>query len=248
MGGPGGRALLVAGACALLACNATLRGGLSQAEADQLAAALAGADIASSRNRQAGAGPGAFELQVASADVARALQLLEREQLPRAPHAGFAELLQPSGLVATPEQERARWSTATAGELARSLERFAGVLDARVHLVVPEPRALDVAPPPPKASVLLRRKAQTAPVEEAAVRTLVAGAVDGLVPERVSVVQIASERASTATAGLVQVGPIAVTRGTAPALKLVLGSALLLDALLAAALIWAWRTRRRWAD
>ena len=55
---------------------------------------------------------------------------LERihERLPKPAEPDFAALYRESGLLATPREERARWAAATAGELARSLERVPGVL------------------------------------------------------------------------------------------------------------------------
>jgi type III secretion protein J len=148
--------------------------------------------------------------------------------------------------VATPNEERARWAAATAGELSRSLERIAGVSDARVHVAPAEtPLALDASPRPAKASVLVRRKAGAPPIDEAAVRALVAGAVDGLAPEHVVVTQTPLQAGAPHVAGLVHVGPISVTRSSALALKLVLGGALAFDLLLAVAVIALWRDRRR---
>jgi hypothetical protein len=43
----------------------------------------------------------------------------------------------------------------------------------------------------------------------------------------------------------VHVGPVSVTRGTALALKLLLGAALVLDVVLSAALVVLWRKLRR---
>jgi type III secretion protein J len=228
------------------ACRGTLRGGLTEDQANQIAVALDAAQIAAVKV----AGPGAgnarrFEVQVANADMSSALRVLDRERLPRPEPPGFAELYGDSGLVTTPNEERARWAAATAGELSRSLERVAGVLDARVHVTPAEPAAaLDAPARPMRASVLVRHTAGARPIDEAAVRALVAGAVDGLAPEHVVVIQTESEANVRSVSAIVQVGPISVTRSSVPALKLVLGGALVLDLLLAVALVVLWRNRR----
>lgn len=233
---------LVAGAC-----KATLRAGLSEDQANQIAVALDSAQIAAVKVASPGAGSARrFEVQVATGDMPSALRVLERERLPRPETAGLAELYAESGLVATPSEERARWAAATAGELARSLERLPGVIDARVHLTpVEAPLALDAPARSAKASVLVRRKLGTHPIEETAVRALVAGAVDGLAADQVVVIQTETRVDIARAPALVRIGPISVTRGSALALKLALGSALALDVVLAAAVVVLWRNRRR---
>jgi type III secretion protein J len=229
------------------ACRETLRTDLTEDQANQIAVALDAARIAAIKIANPAGGNGArFAVQVASGDLPSALRVLQRERLPRPELPGFAELYGDGGLVATPNEERARWAAATAGELSRSLERLAGVNDARVHVAPAEtPLALDAAPRPAKASVLLRRKAGAPPIDEAEVRALVAGAVDGLAPEHVVVTQTRLQAGGPPLAGLVHVGPISVTRSSARALKLVLGGALAFDLLLAVAVIALWRDRRR---
>jgi type III secretion protein J len=153
-------------------------------------------------------------------------------------------------LVPTATEERARFVAAQSGELARSLEGMEGVLGARVHLAIPEGSdfAFDEARPTPSASVLLRLRAG-ASVDDAAVQALVAGAVPQLTPDAVAVVKVEAAAVTPQRAALVHIGPIAVTQGSAPILKGVLGGALGLSALLAIALIISWmRLRRPRAD
>jgi type III secretion protein J len=240
------RHIALVAALAAPACKSTLRGGLSEHEANQITLALDRAQITAVKVPTQARGTAQYEIHVARADIGAALGVLEREQLPRPASPGFAELYAEPGLVPSPAQERARWAAATAGELARSLERMAGVADARVHLAFAEqPRPLDAPEVPPKASVLIRRAPGTDAIDEAAVRRLVAGAVDGLTSDRVTIVQVSSAAAVRTPSSLVHVGPVSVTRGTALALKLLLGAALVLDVVLSAALVVLWRKLRR---
>ena len=241
------------GKCALMGllvvavgCKTTLRSGLSEHEANEIMLALDGAQIAASKVAAQGADRARFAVQVPAAEVAQALRVLEREKLPQAEAPGFEQLYAESSLVATPAEERARWAAATAGELSRSLERIAGVADARVHLALDtSARALDAPEPAAKASVLIRRRSGAAAVDEAAVRVLVAGAVDGLSPDRVSVLQALSDSGAPPKPSWVRVGPISVTRASTFALKALLGGALALDLLLAVTLVVLWRVHRR---
>ncbi|MEZ4251474.1 MAG: hypothetical protein R3B99_24950 [Polyangiales bacterium] len=130
-------------------------------------------------------------------------------------------------------------------ELARSVETMERVLEARVHVALPDTRriALDEARPRPRASVLVRHRGDA--VDENAVRALVAGAVQDMTPEDVAVVQVqANVEVPAREANLVRFGPIAVTRGTAGALKGVLAGALGLHLVLAVLVVIGWRRRK----
>jgi type III secretion protein J len=240
------RCITVVLALATVACKDTLRSGLSEHQANQIALALDAAEIAATKVAGHGSEGARFEVQVPASDMASALRVLERERLPQPEAPALSELYGQGGLVATPAEDRARWALATASELSRSLERIAGVADARVHLALAESqRALDATAPPPKASVLIRRKPGAVAIDEAAVRALVAGAMDGLAADRVTVVQVPSETGARSTPSLVQIGPISVTRRSASALQALLGGALALDLALAVTLVVLWRSHRR---
>jgi flagellar M-ring protein FliF len=74
------------------------------------------------------------------------------------------------------------------GELARTIRSLDRVQDARVHLVMPErpPFARDKVDP--TASIVLKVRGTLEPQQVRAIRHLVATAVNGLRPERVSIV------------------------------------------------------------
>lgn len=234
---------------ALAGCSAALETGLTEEQANRVVVALDSQGIGATKEREEGASEEArFRVQVAPDDVARSLGVLRAQGLPQAPEPGLQETFGQGGLVPTATEERARYTAALGGELARSIESIDGVLDARVHVALPEPRdfALDEAPARARASVLIRYRAGARPYDERAVKGLVAGAVQGMAPEDVAVVGVPTPRASPpGEAALVHVGPISVTRGTAPALKLVLGVAFGLHILLAVALVLLALRRRR---
>src|SRR5690606_28919827 len=107
-----------------------------------------------------GASSGGYRVLVASDEVAAALSVLRAEELPRAPEPGLHDVFGRASLVPTATEERARLTAALGGELARSVESIDGVLDARVHVALPDASELplDVAPPRPRASVLVRHR------------------------------------------------------------------------------------------
>ncbi len=239
--------LVLLGGALLGACSkAVVRQGLTEQEANQIVVALDRSAIAASKVAQPGAGSGAFGVEVAAGDVASALALIEARRLPEAPESGFDALYREPQLIATPQEERARWVAATAGELARSLRRMPGVADAHVHLAPADaPAALDAPPPRAKASVLIERRRGAPPLDQGSVRALVAGALNGLEPDRVSVIQSTLEAEPQPQRAFARVGPVTVAARSAGTLRALLAASLGLDLLMAAALIAVLRRRRR---
>lgn len=242
-----GRAVLC-GALLLGGCESTIAQGLDEPQANLILVTLEGHEIGGSKEQVATpGGDPTFEVRVSSDDVGRALAVLRAADLPRASEPGLADVFGEGSLVPTATEERARYAAAIAGELAGSIESIDGVLDARVHVAIPEPRgfALDDERPRPRASVLIKHLPGEPPYDIVQIRSLVAGAVHGMAPEDVAVVGVPGPPAPVLTGSLVRVGPISVTRGSSFALKAVLGTALALDVVLAAALVVLWTRRRR---
>ncbi|MBR0798333.1 flagellar M-ring protein FliF [Bradyrhizobium jicamae] len=74
------------------------------------------------------------------------------------------------------------------GELARTIRAIDRVQAARVHLVLPEKPLFSRETPEPSASIVLRVRGTLEPQQIRAIRHLVASAVNGLKPQRVSIV------------------------------------------------------------
>lgn len=240
------RSVLLLAALLASGCQAPIESDLSEAQANEILVALHAHGIGADKDRAEGSDDG-FEVWVAADDVSTALSVLRATEVPRRHEPGLSEVFGEGSLVPTATEERARYAAALGGELARSVERIDGVLDARVHVAIPDARhfALDEARPRPRASVLIRHRPGEAPFEEDAIRALVAGAVDGMEAADVAVVSVAAPPPPAAAPNLVNVGPIAVTRGSASALKGVLGGAIGLNLLLALCLIGVVLRRRR---
>jgi type III secretion protein J len=239
------RALLLTLLVLLAGCEAELAAGLPDEQASALVVALDEAGIASGRSLDGASEPPRYRVTVAPDDVADALAVMRAEGLPRDEPPGLAETFSEGSLVPTPTEERARLAAALSGELARSIEEIDGVLVARVHLALPEPvtLALDAPPAEPRASVLIRYRGEVAPYDEGAVRRLVAGAIEHLTEANVAIVGVRSAPRPALERRLAQIGPIAVTRGSATALKLVLGGSFTLNVLVALALVAVLRRR-----
>lgn len=164
--GPRARRAL-AGLCLGLAC---LAGGCdaheevirvpSQREANQVAVALGKDEVIDVRFEQVKDGRSvAYAVLVPRDRLPAAREILDRLGLPRREPAGFDAMLASSGLIPSRSEERARLMHALAGELERTLLTVDRVVDARVHVVIPErdPLASDADPQAaPTATVLIR--------------------------------------------------------------------------------------------
>ncbi|MDR5708900.1 MAG: flagellar basal-body MS-ring/collar protein FliF [Armatimonadota bacterium] len=114
---------------------------------------------------------------------------LAAQGLPRSGGAGW-ELFDRNSFTATELVQRVNLQRAVAGELVRSIETLEAVEAARVHLTLPEDRLFQEESGQPSASVVLRLRpgAQLGGPQVRAIRHLVASAVEGLSPDRVTVV------------------------------------------------------------
>jgi len=74
------------------------------------------------------------------------------------------------------------------GELARTIRAIDRIQAARVHLVLPDRPLFSREAPEPSASIVLRVRGQLENAQVRAIRHLVASAVNGLKPQRVSIV------------------------------------------------------------
>lgn len=164
---------------------------LGERQANEVLVALDEEGVAATKTRQEGTEV-AWTVSVERGQAGRAHRLLAARQLPRARPQGLGDVFGQGGMVPTPVEERARWLHALSGELARSVEALDGVVEARVHLGLPteDPLRPGVRPAPRAAVLVKCRPAACTSVRELepGLRSLVAGAAEGLAPEAVAVV------------------------------------------------------------
>lgn len=242
-------ASLLAVLSCLGACDVALHHDLSEPQADELTLALEVEGIAA--EKRSDGGRQSWTVRVDRADRERALRVMRDAGLPRRAAQGFEALYPRAGLMPSAHEERVRLQTATAGELERSLRRMPGVLDVRVHLVLPEAPRLGFppsAPDPPRASVLVKAR-RDASLSEEDIRAIVTGAVARMSEDAVQVVVTPIDAAQVRDAGapeaLTRLGPWRVARGSVRSLRLSLGalSGIAVLALLAVAAL-GWRLSR----
>ena len=128
---------------------------------------------------------------VPSGRVAELRLQLAAAGVPKSGRIGF-ELFDKTNFGASDFTEQVNYHRALEGELERSVMALAEVEQARVHITFPKESLFLEARQPAKASVLvkLRGGAQLSAQNVAAICQLTASAVDGLVPEAVSVVDM----------------------------------------------------------
>lgn len=113
------------------------------------------------------------------------------------------ELFDGGTLGMTDFMQKLNHRRALEGELARTIASVDGVQQARVHLVIPERSAFRDRQAPPTASVVLalRGNARLAQEQVNAIAQLVAGAVEGMAPRDVTVLDARGNLLSDPDAG-----------------------------------------------
>lgn len=174
-------ALLLAG------CDkeATLFSGLAESQANAALAALLESGIAATK---APGDEGTWNVMIGEKDFAEAATLCERRGLPRRTFNGVGVVFKKTGMVSSPSEERIRFMDAIAQDLAQTISMIDGVVDARVHVVLPENDPFAKNTLPSSAAVALRSR-WDADLTEAIpqVKSLVKNAIEGLAYEKISV-------------------------------------------------------------
>lgn len=125
---------------------------------------------------------------VAKTDVPRLRLDLAGKGIPSGGGVGYEIFDKGDAFSSTSFVQNINHLRALEGELSRTIRSIGRVQAARVHLVIPEKRLFERDREPPRASIALKLAGELDPAQVRAVRHLVASAVDGLKPERVSIV------------------------------------------------------------
>jgi flagellar M-ring protein FliF len=125
---------------------------------------------------------------VAKADVPRLRLDLAGKGLPSGGGVGYEIFDKGDAFSSTSFVQNINHLRALEGELSRTIRSLSRVQAARVHLVIPERRLFERDREAPRASIVLKLGGDLDAAQVRAVRHLVSSAVDGLKPERVSIV------------------------------------------------------------
>ena len=177
----------LAAALLLAGCDkeATLHSGLGERQANLVMAALLDAGITC---RKTPGEEGTWNVLCSEAKFAQAVNLLERQGLPREPRQGIGEVFKKTGMISSPSEERIRFMDALAQDIARTISMIEGVVDARVHVVLPEndPFARNALPSSAAVAIRSRWNADITDLVPS-VKALVKNAIEGLQYEKIQV-------------------------------------------------------------
>ncbi|GLH79703.1 flagellar M-ring protein [Bradyrhizobium sp. SSBR45G] len=125
--------------------------------------------------------------------VTRLRMKLAEGGLPKGGGVGYEIFDKSDALGTTSFVQNINHLRALEGELARTIRAIDRVQAARVHLVLPERPLFSRETPEPSASIVVRVRGALEPAQIRAIRHLVASAVNGLKPQRVSIVDEAGQ-------------------------------------------------------
>jgi flagellar M-ring protein FliF len=120
--------------------------------------------------------------------VTRLRMKLAESNLPKGGGVGYEIFDKSDALGTTSFVQNINHTRALEGELARTIRAIDRVQAARVHLVLPERPLFSRETPEPSASIVVRVRGALEPQQIRAIRHVVASAVNGLKPQRVSIV------------------------------------------------------------
>lgn len=177
---------MVALALLLAACGSTeLYSKLTEAQANEMIAVLQSAGIGASKQD---GGEKGWTLTTASGDFSRAVEVLHAQGYPREEFATLGTVFRKEGFVSSPTEERARLVFGMSQELSHTVSEIDGVVQARVHLVLPENQPLAQSAQPASASVFIKyRPGTNIDAQVGKIKSLIVNSVEGLKYENVSV-------------------------------------------------------------
>ena len=186
--------LALTAAIALAGCGSQeIYGHLKEAQANDMIAALRDAQIDASKSSDK---DGQWSVAVEPGSFSKAIQILRAKGLPREDFANLGSLFEKKGLVSSPTEERARLIYGLSQELSHTVSEIDGVVQARVHLAMPEADPLSDKVKPASAAIFVKyQPGYDLRGQTGAIKSLVTNSIEGLAYEKVSVVMVPSQAA-----------------------------------------------------
>jgi len=132
----------------LAGCKKEIVHGLTEGEANEIVVILKDHGIEADKLADKGGDSKKGQLYLISVDELSAVdakRILIDEELPRPRDRGLMETFATPGIFPTSTEEKARYVAALQGEIATTLKTIPGVVDAKVHLVLPEANPLEAS-------------------------------------------------------------------------------------------------------
>ena len=109
------------------------------------------------------------------------MAVLTAAGLPRQQLRSLGDVFPKEGFVSSPLEERARYVFALSQEVEQTLLQFDGVVDARVHIALPERNVLDDKPQSASASVvIIEQPGAHLESRETDIKAIVTDGIEGL--------------------------------------------------------------------
>lgn len=163
----------------------TLFSSLEEAQANAIMAALLTDGITCTKTP---GDEGTWNVMIGSSRFADAAKICEKQGLPRRQFTGIGESFKKTGMVSSPSEERIRFMDAISQDLAKTISMIDGVIDARVHVVLPQNDPFAKNTIPSSAAVAVRAR-WDADVSDAVpqIKSLVKNSIEGLSFEKITV-------------------------------------------------------------
>lgn len=159
--------------------RAPLYSDLTETQANEVQATLLAAGI--DARKAAIAKSKGWSISVDREDIPQAMTILNTFGLPRQPLRTLGEVFPKEGFVSSPLEERARYVFALSQEVEQTLMQLDGVVDARVHIAIPERSVLDDKPPSASASiVIIEQPGANLEARETDIKAIVTDGIEGL--------------------------------------------------------------------
>lgn len=151
--------------------------GLSEQDANDVIASLAEQHIEADKH----SAKTGIVVAVDSAEINRAVRVLDAAGLPRRARSSLGEIFKKEGVISTPLEERARYIYALSQELEATLSQIDGVVVARVHVVLPERVAPGEPVQPASAAVFIKHTSALDPDSvRGRIQQMVASSIPGM--------------------------------------------------------------------
>lgn len=164
---------------------------LTESDANEIVAVLSASSIESKKVSDPKGK--SFSVTVRSNELARAVSVLRALGLPKAPRPSLNDVFRSTGFAPTPFEEKVRYLFGLSQELERTISLMEGILNTRVHVVIPDPSAKNMELQQAKASVFVSYDDRY-DVEQFVpkIRKLVSDSIEGLTPNRIEILAIPS--------------------------------------------------------
>ena len=170
----------VLAAVVLAGCSrAPLYTDLTESQANEVQAALLAAHIDAQKTAMTKSK--GWSIAVAHSAIPQAMAVLEAAGLPRQSLRTLGDVFPKESFVSSPLEERARYIFALSQEVQQTLMQLDGVVDARVHIALPERSLLDDRPQSASASVvIIERPGANLELRETDIKAIVTDGIEGL--------------------------------------------------------------------